>query len=80
MLDGGEKEEGGDGEDSFGEDPTVCFCHDVRRSRILQAVREGARTIEEIRERTCANTGCGGCELDVLDILEEEAARSGEEP
>jgi NAD(P)H-nitrite reductase large subunit len=62
-----------DGPDSSSESDsqTVCFCHTVSRGKIRQAIRDGARTLEEIQKRTRASTGCGGCELDVREILEE---------
>lgn len=54
------------------EDLKICFCHNVLRSEIKKAISEGADTLEKIQAITCASTGCGGCEFDVRDILEEE--------
>ena len=54
---------------------TICFCHNVTYGELLKAIAEGATTIEAIREQTCANTGCGGCEYEVSEILEEELAK-----
>ena len=56
------------------EDPTriVCFCHNVRLNVLLEAIRAGAITLEEIKLKTEASTGCGGCEWDVTSVLEEE--------
>jgi len=51
---------------------TICFCHNVTYEELQKAIAEGATTIEAIRERTCANTGCGGCEYEVTEILQEE--------
>lgn len=48
---------------------TICFCYNVPLATIVKAIDEGAVTIEQVREKTCANTGCGGCEADVTDIL-----------
>jgi NAD(P)H-nitrite reductase large subunit len=61
-----------------GRDPgqTICFCHNVTYGEILKAFSQGATTIEAIREETCANTGCGGCEFEVSEILEEELAKA----
>ncbi len=55
---------------------TICFCHNVTYEELLKAFHQGATTIEAIREQTCANTGCGGCEYDVTEILEEELAKT----
>ncbi len=59
-------------------DLTVCFCHCVTRDQIVEAIRLGSRTLAEIQAATRASTGCGGCELEVLEILEKqlEAAKT----
>lgn len=53
-------------------DRTICFCHNVSLKTLRTAIRAGADTIEKIKAETCASTGCGGCEWDVTEILEEE--------
>ena len=53
---------------------TICFCHNVSRGKIKQEIAAGAKTIEEIQEKTLASTGCGGCRLDVEQILSEVLA------
>ncbi len=58
------------------EDRTVCFCHNVPLSRILEVIRAGGTTLEHIQADTCASTGCGGCEWDVVEILESELAKT----
>lgn len=59
--------------DSFdSEDPekTICFCHNVPLGRIRRAMEEeGAQSVEDIQRLTCASTGCGGCEMEVVAIL-----------
>jgi NAD(P)H-nitrite reductase large subunit len=57
------------------EDRTVCFCHNVRLVELLAAIRQGATTLPELQAQTCASTGCGGCEWEVLEILDEELKR-----
>lgn len=59
------------------ESPLVCFCHTVTAARIRAAIRDGARTLEQIQANTCASTGCGGCEPEVREILEQELAKLG---
>lgn len=54
------------------EDRTICFCHHVSARELKVAIAAGAETIEAIQAETCASTGCGGCELDVREILEIE--------
>jgi NAD(P)H-nitrite reductase large subunit len=54
------------------EDRTICFCHCVPLSRLLEAIRAGADTVEKIQNETCASTGCGGCEWEVSEVLRDE--------
>lgn len=49
----------------------ICFCYGVLKREILEEIQKGARSIEEIRARTQANTGCGGCLEEVLALLKE---------
>jgi NAD(P)H-nitrite reductase large subunit len=51
---------------------TICFCHSVSCRQLLEAIRAGACTHHDIQVTTCASTGCGGCEPEVLEILEGE--------
>lgn len=55
-------------------DTTVCFCHNVPLGRLLKAIEDGATTLKQIKETTCASTGCGGCEPEVCEILEAKLA------
>ncbi len=57
------------------DDCTVCFCHNVPLSQLLEAIRSGATSLGEIQDQTRASTGCGGCECDVLQHLEAELSR-----
>jgi NAD(P)H-nitrite reductase large subunit len=59
-------------------DQTICYCHNVPYGELVKAIQAGARTVTDIQAATCASTGCGGCEQDVKDILDEEAvAKAG---
>jgi NAD(P)H-nitrite reductase large subunit len=59
---------------------TVCFCHNVSFGKLLEAIRAGAHTIHDIQSETCASTGCGGCEWEVTEILEQEQAKLPKKP
>lgn len=54
---------------------TICFCHNVTYEELLKAISEGATTLMAIQAETCASTGCGGCEFEVTDVLQEELAK-----
>ncbi|PHV70718.1 (2Fe-2S)-binding protein [Sporanaerobium hydrogeniformans] len=47
----------------------VCHCKQVDYITIRKAMIDGARTIEEIKEKTGAGTGCGGCIPAIEEIL-----------
>jgi nitrite reductase (NADH) large subunit len=58
---------------------TICFCHFVSYEALVTAIREGAVTHADIQNVTSASTGCGGCESEVLEILEEELGKLAKE-
>lgn len=47
----------------------VCNCKNVDILTIKKAMLEGATTVEEIKEKTGAGTGCGGCIPEIENIL-----------
>ncbi|MCM2322919.1 MAG: (2Fe-2S)-binding protein [Oligoflexia bacterium] len=47
----------------------VCFCHCVSYRQLVEAIRQGATTLQNLREKTRASTGCGGCTWEVEEIL-----------
>jgi len=62
-------------------DTTVCYCIDVTESEIVQAIRDGARTLKDIQRMTKACTGsqckeknpkgqC--CSADILALIKRE--------
>ena len=50
----------------------ICHCFEVSREEIENAIREkGLKTVEEVGEVTNAWTGCGGCQEQIQEILDE---------
>ncbi len=47
----------------------LCHCRKVSTQRVDRAVVFGAHTIDEVRKRTSANTGCGTCKDDLMQII-----------
>ncbi|MFU7516508.1 (2Fe-2S)-binding protein [Clostridium sp. HCS.1] len=47
----------------------ICRCRNVSYLDIRQAMKSGARDIEDIMEATGAATCCGGCTSEILSIL-----------
>lgn len=48
----------------------ICRCRNISYLDIKNAIKSGARDIEDIMELTGAATCCGGCTSEVLTILE----------
>ena len=53
----------------------VCHCRAVTDRAIRQAVRNGARTRNDVVSACAANMSCGGCTPAVDKIIEAEAER-----
>ena len=50
----------------------ICHCFEVSREEIENAIREkGLKTVEEVGEVMNAGTGCGGCQEQIQEILDE---------
>jgi nitrogen fixation NifU-like protein/NifU-like protein len=47
----------------------VCHCLNVTAEDIEHAVLEGARSFEELQERTKIGTGCGECQEEAQRVL-----------
>jgi NAD(P)H-nitrite reductase large subunit len=61
------------------EELIICRCEEVSREEILQAIREGARTVEEVKRRTRAGMGlCQGktCSKSVQRFLAEQTGQA----
>jgi NAD(P)H-nitrite reductase large subunit len=41
----------------------------VTKAQVIACVREGADTINAVKQRTKAGTGCGGCKLIFIDLI-----------
>lgn len=57
----------------------VCICKGIPRSTMKKVIREGARTLEEVRKATGAGSGpCGGrrCTPKILELLEDYKAEN----
>lgn len=58
------------------DDQLICFCHCVPKKDIVAAIQNGADSLHAVQQETLASTGCGGCESDVLDLLEADKKKS----
>ncbi len=51
------------------DEPELCHCRKIPQRNVERAVVLGAHTVEQVRARTSANTGCGTCLPDVERVL-----------
>lgn len=47
----------------------VCNCHQVTEPTLVQAVRSGCKSLQDLAARTGAGTGCGGCRGQLASLL-----------
>lgn len=62
-------------------DQVVCYCHRVEAREIVTAILAGAKTPEEVAQKTGARTGCGVlCITGVIRLLREAGLELGKAP
>ncbi len=49
----------------------ICRCFNVSAGDIEDAVKAGDNTFDDVQAKTSCSTGCGCCEQDVIDLIEE---------
>lgn len=48
----------------------LCHCRMVATEKVLQAIRVGAHTTDDVSAQTSASTACGTCRPNVQDLLD----------
>lgn len=51
-------------------DENLCVCNDVLKMDIINAIANGATTVEEVRQQTYATDGNGCCTRQVERLIE----------
>ncbi|AGA90805.1 bacterioferritin-associated ferredoxin [Thioflavicoccus mobilis 8321] len=54
----------------------VCVCHSITDRDIHEAIRRGARTLDELQDGLGIATTCGTCRNFACEMLEDGLARS----
>lgn len=49
---------------------SVCGCKGVSLEAVVDAVKDGADTVEKVGESTGAGTGCGRCKLLIQNVID----------
>ncbi|NOQ13608.1 MAG: (2Fe-2S)-binding protein [Methyloprofundus sp.] len=47
----------------------ICTCTGTSKEKIKQLIKQGADTVDKISSATGANTGCGSCDILILELL-----------
>ena len=50
----------------------VCKCQNVSVNEVVEAVKNGADTIERVMEETKAGSGCGRCKGIIQNIIDNK--------
>ena len=54
-----------------------CHCTGVSRAQVLQAIAAGCTTVDELRRRTGACSGCGSCRPELRALLAARIPQPG---
>ncbi len=49
----------------------MCDCSGTTKAKIMSLVEQGITTLDGISRKTGTNSGCGACEYDVQEFLDE---------
>ncbi|KAI0770919.1 nitrite reductase [Trametes elegans] len=69
----GQDESGADLDD----DAQICSCHNVTKGRIVQCIKDGAQSVADVKTKTKAGSGCGGCVPLLTSIVKAELQKAG---
>ena len=51
------------------QETVICTCTGTTQVKIEQLIEKGADTLDKISSATGANTGCGSCDILILELL-----------
>ena len=52
----------------------VCICKNINTSQIIESVKDGARSLDDVRAKTGASSCCGKCQFNVNRLLNDQLA------
>jgi len=73
---GAKKSDDDDGAD-LDDDTVVCSCHATTKGAIAECVKSGVVDFAQVKCKTKAGTGCGGCVPLVTNIFKSEMKKAG---
>lgn len=73
----GAKKEGDDDGADLDDDAQICSCHNVLKGAIGACIKDGCTDLSQIKSKTKAGAGCGGCVPLVTSIYKAEMKKAG---
>ncbi|KZT68487.1 nitrite reductase [Daedalea quercina L-15889] len=73
----GARKAGDDSGADLDDDAQICSCHNVSKGDIIKCVRQGAQSVGDVKAKTKAGSGCGGCLPFLTNIFKAEMKRTG---
>ncbi|EKZ9177034.1 nitrite reductase large subunit [Vibrio vulnificus] len=55
----------------------ICSCHNVTKGDLISAIQAGAHELGELKAKTKAGSGCGGCSAMVKSVLDQQLSVMG---
>ncbi|VVO34988.1 nitrite reductase large subunit NirB [Pseudomonas fluorescens] len=65
------------GADALPDSATLCSCHNVSKGAVCCAIDAGCTDLGELKGKTKAGTGCGGCSALLKQVFEHELSARG---
>jgi NAD(P)H-nitrite reductase large subunit len=59
-------------------EPPICCCTGTTQTKIEQLIANGVNTMQGIANATGATTGCGSCDYEIMSLLTQHLAETGE--
>lgn len=56
----------------------VCLCKAVNDSQLVEIIKRGASTVKQVADSCGAGSGCGACNKEIQDMIENEAGFSSD--
>ncbi|CBL44119.1 Assimilatory nitrite reductase, large subunit [gamma proteobacterium HdN1] len=65
------------GMDALPDSAIICSCHNVSKGDIVGCIQGGCSSLAEVKDKTRAATGCGGCASQLKSLVDHQMAAMG---
>ena len=52
------------------QETVICSCTGTTKEKIVELIAKGTDSLDKISSATGANTGCGSCDILIVELLE----------